>query len=433
MLRSNNFKDIINIKKPDKEIQWLVVVLFALKAWGYSQKILFLIYAMLLLAIIVKSGRVIIPKIKGLFIYVCIFFVAMSIGMMKFPIGLVEKDVYYYLPNIVVILLGFYLAFYYSEKKSIIKTLCVSGLVSSIIGWGRLISNPSNFSDFNKLRSSLSGNIYEIAIIVAIVIFFRIICKECVFSKIKDIGIILVLTMQVLLSMGRTQIIILVCGLILIMFEAMLFYEDKYKKIKTILQIFIISGLAIAFVMFVVPEDMTDNLLDKFENTTTEIDATNEYNSTEDVMKNWRGYETQCAERQWKNYNLLEQIIGGGLGKAVSVQFVPYTWKRFDMISGNNVPLLHNGYYTTLIKEGILGVIALVWIFLSNAIYIFTKKSFNEEQRKMLIVLSAASIGVAIQTYVMRGIVSQETCLSWALMVGWINYDIKRKIPTKQS
>ena len=75
----------------------------------------------------------------------------------------------------------------------------------------------------------------------------------------------------------------------------------------------------------------------------------------------------------------------------------------------------------------------MVWIFLSNAIYIFTKKSFNEEQRKMLIVLSAASIGVAIQTYVMRGIVSQETCLSWALMVGWINYDIKRKIPTKQS
>ena len=72
----------------------------------------------------------------------------------------------------------------------------------------------------------------------------------------------------------------------------------------------------------------------------------------------------QAAIKQRISSNFFEKIIGSGLGRGIHIDYIPYSWS--EMVENNQIPLLHNGYYTVLIKIGILGVLALLTIFLSS-------------------------------------------------------------------
>ena len=115
-------------------------------------------------------------------------------------------------------------------------------------------------------------------------------------------------------------------------------------------------------------------------------------------MNNWRAYEMQAAIKQWISSNFFEKIIGSGLGRGIHIDYIPYSWS--EMVENNQIPLLHNGYYTVLIKIGILGVLALLTIFLSYLKKRNSKES-KEENREMnvyilLIIISFGGIFVHI-------------------------------------
>ena len=93
-------------------------------------------------------------------------------------------------------------------------------------------------------------------------------------------------------------------------------------------------------------------------------------------MNNWRAYEMQAAIKQWISSNFFEKIIGSGLGRGIHIDYIPYSWS--EMVENNQIPLLHNGYYTVLIKIGILGVLALLTIFLSSL-----KKGMQESKEEI--------------------------------------------------
>ena len=106
------------------------------------------------------------------------------------------------------------------------------------------------------------------------------------------------------------------------------------------------------------------------------------------------------------------------MGKGVEIQYVPYSWA--GVVDRNEIPLLHNGFYTMLIKGGIIGLAALLWLFMGNVkkgLYM-SKHRADKVYSNILVAISVAAVA---NTYVVRGPIQQGTFLTWALLIGWIN------------
>ena len=50
----------------------------------------------------------------------------------------------------------------------------------------------------------------------------------------------------------------------------------------------------------------------------------------------------------------------------------------------------------------------------------------DKKYTDMVIILAAITIGLMINTYVVRGPISQIPPISWALLLGTINYKVRR-------
>lgn len=158
--------------------------------------------------------------------------------------------------------------------------------------------------------------------------------------------------------------------------------------------------------------------MDKVLNSFDEVDSSQKITSVGSAMNNWRAYEIQSAKEQWKGEWVISQLFGEGMGKGVEIQYVPYSWA--GVVDGNEIPLLHNGFYTMLIKGGIIGVAALLWLFMGNAkkgLYM-VKHRADKVYSNILVAISVAAVA---NTYVVRGPIQQGAFLTWALLIGWIN------------
>ena len=79
---------------------------------------------------------------------------------------------------------------------------------------------------------------------------------------------------------------------------------------------------------YMAPSSAIDTFLEKFENTSQELNSNQTFDSTTDAMNNWRGYENQSAKEQWRSSDAIQAIFGYGMGKGTRLKFVPYTWKH---------------------------------------------------------------------------------------------------------
>lgn len=104
------------------------------------------------------------------------------------------------------------------------------------------------------------------------------------------------------------------------------------------------------------PEDRHD-LIGKLLGSVAEILPA--YHSKSEVGYFWRGFETYIALEVFKNSSTFQFLFGRGMGFAIPL---PY-----DMTLANNtfeeLPFLHNGYATILVKFGFVGLLLYV-IFL---------------------------------------------------------------------
>src|SRR5699024_3872077 len=113
------------------------------------------------------------------------------------------------------------------------------------------------------------------------------------------------------------------------------------------------------------------------------------------------------------------------MGSGIYLEYVPYTWKA--MVEDNKIPLLHNGYYTILIKGGVIGIGALIWLMLGNVFLGFKLLKKRQDIKGELIIMIALEIIYLVLTAVVRGAVTQNINIVWTLLIGWISADISRK------
>ena len=141
-----------------------------------------------------------------------------------------------------------------------------------------------------------------------------------------------------------------------------------------------------------------------------------------DIYNNWRGYEIKNAQKQWRKYNTFEMVFGGGVQKQIKISNLlsHFTRGAGYTFQDNKSPILHNGYYTLLVKGGILAIIGvLIWLF-APLVMLFWKKN-DEESKDILLLMVSLNAMYIIYTYVVRGVVDQIIHLSYGLTIGWLN------------
>jgi hypothetical protein len=245
-----------------------------------------------------------------------------------------------------------------------------------------------------------------------------LILKEELFSKWIDRLMIITMFTQILLSMGRIAMLEPLVAT-LIMFALCVQY-NKYDNAVLVRVLGLISVFLIVVIVAicVVPSQITAPFFEKISGSLTEIDSSQEINSTASAMNHWRAFEIQSAQKQWINSDLIVQLFGNGLGKGIETKYIPYSWK--GVVENHEIPILHNGFYTLLPKGGIFAVLSLVLVIFES---IFNGIKLIKIHKEQIIGISLVGVAVAsiLTTWVVRGPVVQGAFLIWGFIVGYLN------------
>ncbi|MBS5388749.1 MAG: O-antigen ligase family protein [Clostridiales bacterium] len=321
---------------------------------------------------------------------------------------------YYILPTVLWIFIGASESAQ-NPEMDIKKTIFLYGTFITLKNFLFFIGKSS--LDFNNLRLVFGLNVYDLGFILPISAICVFLHKEVYVGEKIDRMIVVLMTLNVVLSLGRIAIL-----QPMIIFTVLLFMEgreaENQTKIKKVVKLFFSITVALVVVFYIMPDSIKSPLMDKVLNSFDEVDSSQKITSVGSAMNNWRAYEIQSAKEQWKGEWVISQLFGEGMGKGVEIQYVPYSWA--GVVDGNEIPLLHNGFYTMLIKGGIIGVAALLWLFMGNAkkgLYM-VKHRADKVYSNILVAISVAAVA---NTYVVRGPIQQGAFLTWALLIGWIN------------
>lgn len=159
----------------------------------------------------------------------------------------------------------------------------------------------------------------------------------------------------------------------------------------------------------------------KIENTLVELSIKTDWSRYENIVQNWRGYEVFVALNQFNNFSLLQKIIGSGFGTLVPVK---YTNLVGVPLGSGGIILLHNGYYTLLVKTGIFGLLCYL-MFFCKLIFLSIKKYFDNAMTS--IVLLVISIITLISTYTTTGIFKRSYSFVTLIFIGFLIFTLSRK------
>lgn len=240
-----------------------------------------------------------------------------------------------------------------------------------------------------------------------------------VFSKKIDNFIIVILCVHIFMSIGRVSILVPMFSVIVVLFMGKIYKENSKASFTKILTLIVVLMIIAIVVLLIIPKDILVFMKEKILETFQEIDSSQVIDSTEVAMNNWRGYEMQVAIEQWKNSSIWQQIFGSGLGKGIHIDYVPYSWE--NMVEKNEIPLLHNGFCTALIKTGLLGMLSLIFVFVGTACKSLKNLKRNVGNVDVNIILTVMSVGGLIYTYIANGPIAQGAFLIWGLLMGVLN------------
>lgn len=399
-----------------KNVYWDVLILMILSTF-IPGEIFFLISCAYLMCLVVKNKmEIIIPNVAGFKLYLFVILYTFFAGLIFWDLRSVARDMYYFSSTFVWIWIGVFAAFLdWKHKKDFYKTLFLYGGFVSIKTFANFIIHFSLV--FDDLKTIFGQNVYDIGFVMPVAVIQIIFFDRVFINKKLDYLIVLLMSLHIFLSFGRIAIL----QPLLFIFSAMVVAIESTRHSTRILRkiTMILFGAIILLIagFYIVPESVSSVFFSKVMNSFAEINTQQKITSVGDAMQNWRGYEIQAAQQQWLDSNIIVQLFGNGMGKGVEIRYVPYTWE--GMVVNNQIPLLHNGFYTILIKGGLLGVTALIvllaWPLVKGIKLIKLHKNDGVD-----CILVGSSVAAIANTYVVRGPIQQGAFLVWALLIGWL-------------
>ncbi|WP_143808102.1 O-antigen polymerase, partial [Oenococcus oeni] len=271
------------------------------------------------------------------------------------------------------------------NSKIMINIIILTALFFSVFHLAELSLDSSIFESFSGTRDIVRNATDIIPIALVIVLFRNEFCLE-IKSKLAYFYEI-IFTFSLLMSFSRTLILIFLVYSIVILFYG----KTKGRFFIFFRYILFFSVFGFIFYMFI-PEDIKIIFFTKISDSLQEVKSTNNWDNYYQIVHDWRGFEKYSAILQFKQYSILSKIFGKGLSQGIYVG--PYS-ELLSFYDGY-IPFLHNGYYTILIKLGLVGVFYYLFFVLGNIIFYIKKIKYNT----YYIIVVALLSGVLISTYI---------------------------------
>lgn len=407
------------------EIMWEVVLLYFVQKYVLNAGPFFLLSLLLIAIYTIYKRKIVLPKIAGMWPYIIVLLFITVIGATKYPGTLIERDLFYEFGSLVIIVLGYYLFDLNKNKeKSMWKTICFIMIIGSFICIINGVSNLKDSFQFETFRQSFTQGIRTISILLPMLVGRKFLLHKKTFAGAIDIIAIFLWLFQILLNLSRTAVVNLVLGIVI--FTICTTYKKAISPINALRMfgvIIIILGISTQIISNL-PEEASERFQEKFENTLTEINSENQYKNISEAQSDWRGYEIQCAKNQWKKSDFITQIFGGGNGTLIQIFFIPDQWK--DTVESQyghvGITILHNTYYTLLIKGGIVCVVAFILFLFSNiklGIKLLRDKSNAYLFEGIIIICIVSSL--VLNAYVIRSLIEKGEDLGVFILLGWLN------------
>ena len=347
----------------------------------YLQWILFLV--LLLWYTISNLRHFSVRKMPGGFFLFCLIFQCLFVGSLIYRPG--ARGYWPFLRDIIIttnMALCWYVASIAidtlkADSAQVYRTVILFSFIISLRGiLLRFANSTADFSAFVE-SGSISG--FIVAISLYLMMFRPTSIENFYFGKWKDRGIELTIALAFLFSFSRTTLLIFGC---LILF-------GKFDSMSAWAKIVLMLAIGIMALSYFTP-DVLDTFLDKIMRSVTEISDSNIWDDYNVVM-NWRGYEVHRAELAYEKYTTLGKIFGKGFGATVDVAQYAHL-----VTSESSLPFLHNGYYTTLIKGGIVGIVLTVGYYFSAICYYIKIFAIKYEKRLAIGIIVAMAVSMAV-------------------------------------
>lgn len=413
-------------KRLTKRIVWPIVILYLLQTYFLSNEIFFAIsIALVGYTIIGNKFKIKCLDIPGIKLYLILLAFISCLGMMKYSFGLVARDVYYEFTNILLIYIGYTLCSKRNEIEDIYATAFTMIAISSIVTFAAGIFTVLGGVSFATLRETFSVGIKSIEVLLPVFIVYIVAYRNIIISRKIDLFVLIMWSAQAILNMSRTTLFGIVIGVLVSLFILNAKKELNLYRLKKIAGIVLVILFVVIIAARVLPENVTGRFIDKIWHTLTEVNSSISFSNLAEANSNWRGYEISQAKNQWLESSLFAKLMGSGNGRLISISYVPDLWKEIVQSQGGitGVTVLHNSYYTLLIKGGLVLVFSFIALFLLNIRkgYITVKRATNTENIILGITLILLCVTMLIDAYVIRGMVQNDAQIVWSIMFGWIN------------
>lgn len=403
----------------DKQIVWPLVAMYILQFFFGANKVVYVASLIWLSFLMIRENSMIItlPRVGGLVFYFIVIVTTLIVGMFINEPRDVIKDIYYISQPVIIIVVG-YLYEGLDNGKSIKRTLYLIGTVISIVTLFRVLVNIPNLTDLESIRNIANLSVHEVAFIAAIMFGDKILSKKIIFGNVIDWLVLGLMVVKIIISMGRTELVSIVAMIGIILVFNVFYSKQKWTFIFKIIGIIASVSVMVVGIYVALPEEAKEQFSSKVDNSFQEIESDLDYDNYIDAIQHWRGFEIDQARKQWKNSNIITQIVGGGLGTYIKVKYLPSEFTE-DMYKGHSIALLHNAYYTLLIKGGVLGMVALIWLYVANILPVFRKK--YKKYRPELVTQCAITVAMMFMSYLVMANYNVSMYIAWGIMTGWTN------------
>lgn len=315
----------------------------------------------------------------------------------------VIRDIVYFFSPFLFLLIGSYLSLLKVTFEKIVGWVIFLSAFLSLyfIGHFVWVLLQLDVTSIYNLRNQV-GHGYTIVPFGLTLLIFTPVIK----NKIWRIALSLLMLSHLILSFSRSLMII---TMILVLVLAM-----EKKASRKLISVGLIIILAAGIFKFFEEQTFIANFLTKIMRTVTELSGSQDWSSSQIITSNWRGYETHQAMIEFNSWNFFHQLFGGGFGNNVYVG----DYAHLVGVKGDSIPFLHNGYYTILIKQGVLGVITYLTFLGLNSLTAFGAilRKNSLENRLLL----AVFLIILVTTYTTTGIFTLENGGFLCVFIGYL-------------
>lgn len=349
-------------------------------------------------------------------IYIFIIsFVMSNIHMFydAYSVNDILRDIYIFITPIIYILYGGY--YYYLKlisKYELYQSIVTSGVIISLIHLFEILVNLRIFLlDINNRAIAGTGSIITILAIIILTFIDKNDVKLLSKSKLTKNIKLIILVFSFILYFSRTDIILLLCFVL-----CMILIQRNINIIK-ILKIITYGVILSIVIVSIIPSNIIDSFFDKTIKSFQEISSERtEVWDWYNINNNWRGYEIYKAKDTIKNGNVLDVILGNGNGKSIDLDTEILLGEDYY----SRISILHNGYYYTILKAGIVGIILYILFAISILIKsirnIFRYKNIFENK-----LLCGIVFGILFSTIVVSGLYNKGSIFSYCFIIGYLS------------